>query len=196
MGWLFQNDKLRHQTPVDYITRAFTHHNGTWQATVISAAAVGSTIYAAIRNHDTSTGKSYVFCAVILFKNNERDGFAYKDMDDSMGPCEVDCPDRIMRLLSPIEDLPNPGYAATWRRSVAEAKAKKAETRSKIGKLAVGDRVKLMHPAHFGSSGIENDAFTVIRFDKRTPIFVADQHPHLICRLRRETLSGAVISRG
>jgi hypothetical protein len=131
MGWLFQNDKLRHQTPAEYITRAFTHDNETTAATVITAAAVGGTIYVAIRNHDKTTGKSYVFCGVILFKNNERDGFGYKDMDESMGPCEVDCPDRIMRLLSPIEEIPNPGYAAEWRKSVAAAKAKKAETRSK-----------------------------------------------------------------
>jgi hypothetical protein len=196
MGWLFQNDKLRHQTPVEYITREFTHDNGTTAATVISAAAVGSTIYAAIRNHDKTTGKSYVFCAVILFKNNERDGFGYKDMDESMGPCEVDCPDRIMRLLSPIEEIPNPGYAADWRKSVVAAKAKKAETRSKISKLAVGNKVKLAHPAHFRSSGIETDTFTIIRFHKRTPIFVADQYPHLVCRLRKATLAGALITRG
>jgi hypothetical protein len=152
MGWLFQNDKLRHQTPVEYITREFTHDNGTTAG--------------------------------------------YKDMDESMGPCEVDCPDRIMRLLSPIEELPNPGYAADWRKSVATAKTKKAETRSKIAKLAVGDKVKLTHRAHFRSSGIETDSFTIIRFDKRTPIFVADQHPHLVCRLRKATLAGAAISRG
>jgi hypothetical protein len=47
MGWLFQNDKLRHETPVDYITREFTHDSGTSASTVIGAAAVGSTIYAA-----------------------------------------------------------------------------------------------------------------------------------------------------
>jgi hypothetical protein len=90
-----------------------------------------------------------------------------------------------MRLLSPIEDLPNPGYAAQWRASVAVAKARKAEARLNISKLAIGDKVKLTHSAHFRSSGIETDAFTVIRFHKRTPIFVADQHPHLVCHLRR-----------
>jgi len=196
MGWLFQNDKLRHETPVDYITREFTHDNGTTAATVIAAAAVGGTIYAAIRNHDKTTGRSYVFCAVILFKNNQRDGFGYKDVDESMGPCEVACPDRIMRLLSPIEDLPHPGYAAEWRKSVAAAKAKKADTQSKIGKLAVGDKVKLTRNAHFRSSGIETDSFTIVRFQKRTPIFVADQHPHLVCRLRKTMLAGALITRG
>ena len=159
---------------------------------MIAAAAVGGTIYAAIRNHDRTTGKSYVFCAVILFKNNERDGFGYKDMDESMGPCEVNCPDRIMRLLSPFEEIPNPGYAADWRKSVAAAKATKAETRSRISKLAVGDEVKLTHPAHFRSSGIETDSFTIIGFQNRAPIFVADQHPRLVCRLRKITLAGAL----
>ncbi len=154
------------------------------------------TIYAAIRNHDKSEGKSYVFFAVVLFKNNERDGFGYKDMDESMGPCEVDCPDRIMRLLSPISELPNPGYAAEWRRSVADAKERRAATRAKVSRLAVGDKVKLTHPAHFRSNGIETDAFTVIRFHHRTPIFVADKHPFLICRLRKASLAGAEITRG
>jgi hypothetical protein len=132
MGWLFQNDKLRHQTPVEYITREFTYESATTSATVISAAAVGGTIYAAVRNHDKTTGKSYVFCAVVLFKNNERDGFGHKDMTEAMGPCEVACPDRIMRLLSPITDIPNPGYTADWRASVAATKARKAETRATL----------------------------------------------------------------
>ena len=103
MGWLFHNEKLRHETPVQYITREFSHESETAKATVLAAAAVRGTIYAAVRNEDKTTGKTYVFCAVILFKNSERSGFGYKDMDESCGPCEVDCPDRIMRLLSPVE---------------------------------------------------------------------------------------------
>ncbi|MEO9191632.1 MAG: hypothetical protein ABI224_16750, partial [Acetobacteraceae bacterium] len=119
MGWLFLHHKLRHQTPAEYVTQHFTHDNGTTSATVLATATVGGTIYAAIRNADTSTGKSYVFAAVILFRNNEKDGFGYKELDEGMGPCEVDCPDRIMRLLSPIEEIPDPGYAAHWRTRVA-----------------------------------------------------------------------------
>jgi hypothetical protein len=56
--------------------------------------------------------------------------------------------------------------------------------------------VKLAHPAHFRSSGIETDSFTVVRFNKRTPIFIAAEHPALVCRLRKATLAGAVITRG
>ena len=195
MGWLFQNAKLRHETPVAYITREFTHESETASATVLAAAAVRGTIYAAIRNHDKQTGTSYVFCAVILFKNNERDGFGYKDMCESMGPCEVACPDRIMRLLSPIADIPNPGYSADWRARVAAAKAATAATRASLARLAIGHTVKLAHPAYFRSQGIETDRFTVIRFRKRTPIFVAVDYPDLICRLRKSSLTGAVVTR-
>ena len=80
MGWLFHNEKLRHQTPVAYITKHFSFDGETAKATRLAAAAVRGTIYAAIRNEDKTTGKAYVFCGVFLFKNNNRDGFGYKDM--------------------------------------------------------------------------------------------------------------------
>jgi hypothetical protein len=58
-----------------------------------------------------------------------------------------------------------------------------------------GCDLKLTHPAHFRNNDISTDAFTVIRFHKRTPIFVAIDHPHLVCRLRKATLAEAVITR-
>lgn len=119
MGWLFQNTPLRHETPADYITRQFTHENAARRLTVLATATVGQVIYVAVHEEQKDTGRACTFAAVILFKNNRRDGFGYKDMTEHMGPCECDCPDRIMRLLSPIEDLPNPSYAADWRARVA-----------------------------------------------------------------------------
>lgn len=195
MGWLFQHDKLSHQTPAEYFMQHFTHDSEAASATVIATATTPGVVYAAIRNVNKQTGVSYVFCAVVLFKNSDKDGFGYKDMDEGMGPCEADCPDRIMRLLSPVENIPNPGYAADWRSRVATRKANRAKTRSLLTRLRVGDKVKLAHPAHFPKSGILTDEFQLIRFDRRAPIFVAVAHPLLICRLRRDTLTGATISR-
>lgn len=37
--------------------------------------------------------------------------FGYKDMDESMGPVECDCPERILKLLTAEPT----GYAAEWR---------------------------------------------------------------------------------
>ena len=192
MGWLFQNDKLRHQTPEQYITKQFTYDGKTSSAIVVAAATVGSTIYAAIRNENKALGTSYVFCAVILFKNNDRDGFGYKDMDESMGPNEVNCPDRIMRLLSPISAMPSPGYAADWRERVAAAKTARATLRKKRSTLAVGSVITLTTPATFGDR-VTADRFTLVAFQKRTPIFTPISHPGFRCRLRAATIATATI---
>jgi len=195
MGWLYQNDKLRHETPVQYFTREFSHENGTLHAKVLDAAAVRGTVYAAIRNTNTVTGESYVFCAVILFRNNERDGFGYKDMDEGCGPCEVDCPQRIMKLLSPVADLPSPGYAADWRARVAAARDARASAKARLGKLSRGDTIILPAPAHFPKIGIAAARFTVVELRRRTPIFVPEGHPAFRCRLHRATLATAAVER-
>ena len=195
MGWWFHNTPLRHETPADYFTRELTHENEATKATVLATATVRGTVYAAIRNLNKQTGKSYVFCAVVPFKNSKRDGFGYKSMDEGMGPCEADCPERIMRLLSPVEDLPNPGYAADWRARVAAAKAARARTRNALRGLKAGDRIKLASPAYFSKSKISTGLFTLLRFDKRTPIFAAIEHPWLVCRLPKTILADATMTR-
>jgi hypothetical protein len=193
MGWLFQNDRLTSQTPAEYITQHFTYETDACKATVLAAATVRGTIYAAIRNEIKSTGASYVFCGVFLFKNNKKDGFGYKDIDEAMGPCEVDCPDRIMRLLSPVENIPSPGYAAQWRADVAAAKQRRAQTEQQARRLSPGDTIRLAHPAHFQKAGIAADEFKFIEYRKHTPIFHPVAHPHFLCRLTRATLANASI---
>lgn len=193
MGWLFRDDKLRHQTPAEYFTQHLTHESETASATVIATATVRRTVYAAIRNHNKQTGAAYIFCAVILFKNSDKDGFGYKDLDESVGPCEVDCPDRIMRLLTPVADIPNPCYAADWRERVTAAKASRLALRQGATKLSKGDLIKL--PYEVKVAGISTDSFTLIEFRKRTPIFTPLGHPFMRCRLRQATLAQATITR-
>jgi hypothetical protein len=193
MGWFYPNDKLRHQTPAQYITRELTGEGPTGRATVLATATVRNTIYAAIRNEDKASGKSYVFAAVILFRNTKRDGFGYKQMDEGMGPCEVDCPARIMRLLSPVEDLPSPGYAADWRAKVEAARTERRKMTARRQRLTPGCIVRLTHPAVFKSLGFEDDTFTLLEIRKRTPIFAPVSRPWARCRLRKASLAGASI---
>jgi len=47
---------------------------------------------------------------LLQYRRDDYD-FCYKDMDESMGPCECDCPERILNLLT-AEPV---GYAKEWR---------------------------------------------------------------------------------
>ncbi len=130
---------------------------------------------------------------MILFRNNERDGFGYKDVCESMGPHEVDCPDRIMQLLSPVEQIPNPSYTAAWRQRVADNKQKHRATRQVAAKLKPGVIIRLEHEVSFGKSGVTALEFELRYFRKRTPVFEAVGHPGFLCRLHQQTLGTATI---
>ena len=49
MGWLYRKQKFRHETPVEYFKRELTFSDDDVSATVLDAAAVRGTVYAAVR---------------------------------------------------------------------------------------------------------------------------------------------------
>ena len=73
--------------------------------------------------------------------------FGYKDMEESMGPCEDDCPRSILDLLTPTEN----DHAQDWRRRCRA----RLERRSR--KIEDGDRIRLETPLKFvdGHTGSE-----------------------------------------
>jgi hypothetical protein len=188
MGWTCHSRPLRHETPVQFVTKEFSHEDDGTKTTVLAAAAVRGAIYAAIRHEDKRGGGSYVLCAVILFRNNKRDGFSYKAMDETMGPCKVDCPDRIMRLLSPVSEIPTPCFAADWRQRVIATRAQ----RTALASLMPGAHIKLQHPVSF-RGGISADRFTLVGHHKRTPVFAPVAHPAFACCLPEQALMTATI---
>lgn len=66
----------------------------------------------------------YVFAGVCLTSVDSREyyNFGYKDMDESMGPCERECPVSILNLLSARDDK----WAIEWRAACRENAAKKS----------------------------------------------------------------------
>jgi hypothetical protein len=110
MGWLIQNDSLPRDEIIPHLKKhVLSGEDSHRKLECLDAALVGSTVYAACRTtfkaadeeKGIAAGYSYVFAAVILTSN--AGGFGYKSMDESMGPNEVDCPVRIMKLLTPID---------------------------------------------------------------------------------------------
>jgi hypothetical protein len=83
-----------------------------------SALVKRNTLYGAIRKKSTQE----VFCAVFLIRwSRDYYNFSYKDMTEFAGPCEVECPKRIMKLLTPLDENNSKNqFAIKWRKSVNE----------------------------------------------------------------------------
>ena len=199
MGWLYHDDRI--DDPLAYLTDKYNYDCDTHALQTLDGARVHNTVYLAVRSTDKKTGRSFVFAAVILISNTKKHGFGYKDMSESMGPCECGCPDRIMRLLSPVADIPNPGYTADWRARVAAQKTARQERRDRLAALKLpggwalkpGAVVTLPTPARF-SGGIAESRFRLAYFRRRTPVFEALGRPGFYCRLKGETLAAATIA--
>lgn len=105
---------------------------------VLDTALIGLTeFYAAVEQVHKETGERSVWAAVIkvTFLRTSRGGpwshnFCYKGMDESMGPFQTNCPERILKLLTPTDCL----YAQNWRDDCwAKIEAKKARPKNKRG---------------------------------------------------------------
>lgn len=110
---------------------------------LLMSAMVGGTHYAAVRKTifatETEPESVKVFAAITLTRvdNNDYYNFAYKDMDESMGPCEDKCPKAILDLLSPTEYE----YAKEWRKRCYENLKKKKDPNS-LTNLPIGSVIK------------------------------------------------------
>jgi hypothetical protein len=191
MGWLFQRDPV--DDPVAHLIRKFTYEDDTQTLQPIDGARAGNAVYLAVRSTDKKTGRSFVFAGVILISNTRKDGFGYKDQDEIMGPNECACPRRIMRLLSPLSDLPRIGYAAEWRVRVEAWHEDQRRRRQQRQLLRIGSVVTMPHAVRF-AGGITASAFQLAHFRGRTPIFEALDRPGFYCRLRGATLAAAAVT--
>ncbi len=109
MGWM----NFRMTEPVK---QWFTNNYDQNVVEVLDVAIVKrNTLYAAIRKRDTGM----VYCAVYLLRwSRDHYNFSYKPMSEFAGPCEIECPLRIMKLLTPLEDKEDNNYAIEWRKKV------------------------------------------------------------------------------
>jgi hypothetical protein len=191
MGWLYRDEPI--DDPLAYLKTKYNYDCETHTLQTLDGACVRNTVYLAVRSTDKKTGRSLVLAAVILISNTKKHGFGYKDMDESMGPCECACPQRIIRLLSPIADLPHPGYAADWRARVASHHEQQRQRRQRRKLLSVGSIVKLPAATRF-SDGTTASEFRVARVRRQTPIFETLDRPGIYYRLRSATLADAAIA--
>lgn len=144
---------------------------------VVRSAMVGTTYYAAVKailrrigdGKDTyepiPESEQKVFGVVFLTTVDRKDyyNFAYKDMDETCGPCQTDCPLGILKLLDKTDNA----YAIAWRNACVESAKKRVQhtnSRKKLKELSVGSSIEFYATSDF-SSGVK--AGDRVRLTKR-----------------------------
>lgn len=122
MGWTgyYATEYKKGQIDRRAECRKYFERNEKW-GTLLKDAMVGSTWYGAVRL--TSTGE--VFGMVMRTSVNKRE-FCYKELSETSGPAYYDCPESILKLLSPTEDE----YALKWREACRERVVLKEKLRT------------------------------------------------------------------
>ena len=183
MGWLSMTaaGMGAHQRPKAYLDAQFSFAPDSAKARstglrVLRSSMVGQVYYAAVQNYDVDRVKS-VFAVVCLTRwtPKARDGhiFAYKDMDESCGPNESQCPAQILDLLTE----PSNDYARAWR---ARCRARLVLTGRKLPKT--GDRLIFPEPVRF-TDGYEGRAFEVVR--RQRAILLQRPDTRALCKVSR-----------
>ena len=125
---------------------------------VLKSAMVGSVYYAAVQPLLTCTGKTEdgqdiyttleenereTFGVVFLTSVDMKDyyNFSYKDMDETCGPYQCECPKRILDLLSPTANE----YALDWRSRCYENIEAKKNPKS-FANLPIGTKIEVTMP--------------------------------------------------
>ena len=140
---------------------------------ILDCATIGrTTFYAAVQ--DSETGTVCAFVALQQWSGGYWN-FTHKTMTEDAGPCEDECPARILDLLSELPECwerPHQQWdccgtcaAREWRDRCRELASRKA----RAARVKAGQVIRFARPVEF-QSGAKLDTFT---FDQRD-IFHAD----------------------
>lgn len=114
---------------------------------VLKSRMVGSTYYAAVKMTryatETEPEKTQVIAAIVLTSVSNKDyfNFSYKDMDETVGPYNYDCPKSILDLLTPTDSE----WANNWRKQCYENIAAK-KNHDGLNKLPIGSVIEVTMP--------------------------------------------------
>lgn len=146
MGWTsynathYKNGKVDRKAEMD---EKYNWEDDGRKVEVLKSSMVGSTYYAAVKSFNKTNGFEYVCAIVCLTSTDMKDyfNFSYKDMDETMGPRENNCPKCILDLLTPTDNE----YANNWRKVCRENLAKKNNPDA-LNKLPLGSVIQFTLP--------------------------------------------------
>lgn len=125
-------------------TKGYTWEDEHRKVTLLDAALIGTTVYAAVEVIVKETGKRDVRASVVLTEYDNRDKHFYtKHVGEESGPTKCECPKRILDMLTPIDSE----WANDWRKRCLEYHETQARLRKmSAGSLPVGTVIRLNNP--------------------------------------------------
>ena len=119
---------------------------------VLDISKKGNVVYMAVQNVE----KKHIFATVTLISISDGE-FMWKDMDETVGPCEDDCPKKILDQLSPTTSE----YALEWR--------KRCRAKLALGKVKYhhGDVLEFPNEISF-SNGFKGKTFILYKEGRKT----------------------------
>lgn len=145
MGWTY-TQKRDGETVREFFEREFGGGGTIIDCTVVKMR----TAYIAYQPKGTDDVVAIV--CLLDYRPNDWLNFGYKDMDETMGPYECECPERILKLLTPTDHE----YALGWR----ERCWARIHERAEKPKLTDGCTVRFAQPIKF-TDGRTLDTFKV-----------------------------------
>lgn len=124
---------------------------------VLAAAASGSVVYCAVEQIETG----HVFPVAVQTWRHPRaeQNFTYKEATESQGPNEIQCPQKILDMLSPLDEMYEPGSNAhTWAKQWRDDCIAFNQRMQSQPKIKPGDAIKLSRKVEF-QNGIIEDVF-------------------------------------
>ena len=124
MGWIYKKSLDGYKRPRQYLDAQFTSDRAGVRSTVLRSKIIDNRVYyAAVERvcRDTRDREVWALVCLIRYDPRDREGyvFGYKDMDESMEPYEYDCPESILKLLTPTDHA----GAVVWRAKCRERNA-------------------------------------------------------------------------
>lgn len=146
MGWTTFN-KPTNITPTDYFKNVYGW--GDNHELLDIAIVKRNQCYMAVKVKSENIIMCFVY---MLCYDKGYYNFGYKDMTEFCGPNISECPERILKLLSPLPD--DAEFAKNWRERCYARIAKSKE----LKKIKIGDIVKVDEPVSF-TNGSEYSYF-------------------------------------
>lgn len=115
MGWMFSYNWTTRADLVTHLQRP-SRFSAPWQ--FVKGRVVGNHHW--YLAHNPETNQTIIGLDLMQGGTRKEPGWGYKDMDESAGPCAVDCPLSLLKEASPAE-----GYAIEWRQAVVAYHAAK-----------------------------------------------------------------------